>query len=171
MKIKVTYESNNSGGSWWLEDKDWGELEKAGWYVIWSGVYHCHSDFSLMEHEKYAIEKKGEPCKTDKDCKGHRICDSMKEAEDHRYLGALAKACEKEFEGENVKECVNNAMIEFEKITGQDIADEGCNCCGAPHHFDWEVKGKYNYCSGEDCLEYLYPDKKVPKSLREVLEQ
>jgi len=31
----VTYSSNNSGGDWWLEDKDWFALEKAGWKVDW----------------------------------------------------------------------------------------------------------------------------------------
>ncbi len=36
MKIyKVEYSSNNSGGSWWLKDKDWKNLEKAGWEIQW----------------------------------------------------------------------------------------------------------------------------------------
>lgn len=29
--IHVTYTSNNSGGHWWLSDKDWRDLEAAGW--------------------------------------------------------------------------------------------------------------------------------------------
>lgn len=29
------YSSNNSGGSWWLTDDDWQNLEKAGWKVAW----------------------------------------------------------------------------------------------------------------------------------------
>ena len=33
--MKVEYGSNNSGGDWWLEDKDWFALEKAGWKVSW----------------------------------------------------------------------------------------------------------------------------------------
>lgn len=33
--MKVTYTSNNSGGSWWLNDEDWFALEKAGWVVDW----------------------------------------------------------------------------------------------------------------------------------------
>jgi hypothetical protein len=33
--ITVNYSSNNSGGSWWLEDADWKALEKAGWKVEW----------------------------------------------------------------------------------------------------------------------------------------
>ena len=34
--MKVRYRSNNSGGSWWLSDKDWKALEKDGWVVEWS---------------------------------------------------------------------------------------------------------------------------------------
>jgi hypothetical protein len=35
MGCTVEYVSNNSGGSWWLEDKDWENLEAAGWIVDW----------------------------------------------------------------------------------------------------------------------------------------
>lgn len=31
----VQYTSNNSGGGWWLDDKDWKALAKAGWIVEW----------------------------------------------------------------------------------------------------------------------------------------
>ena len=33
--IKVEYDSNNSGGNWWLTDEDWYALENAGWTVRW----------------------------------------------------------------------------------------------------------------------------------------
>ena len=33
--MKVTYDSNNSGGSWWLTDQNWLDLEAAGWKVDW----------------------------------------------------------------------------------------------------------------------------------------
>lgn len=33
--MKVTYSSNNSGGSWWLKDEDWKALEAFGWEVEW----------------------------------------------------------------------------------------------------------------------------------------
>jgi hypothetical protein len=33
--ITVEYSSNNSGGSWWLNDSHWHALEKAGWKVAW----------------------------------------------------------------------------------------------------------------------------------------
>lgn len=71
--------------------------------------------------------------------------------EPDRWLGALATNASKEFA------TVREALGEFERITGQDVADEGCNCCGAPHCFNWEdEKGRYNYCSGQDCLGYMY---------------
>ena len=31
----VEYDSNNSGGNWWLDDNDWKALEAAGWKVDW----------------------------------------------------------------------------------------------------------------------------------------
>lgn len=31
----VEYDSNNSGGNWWLTDKNWRDLEKAEWVVDW----------------------------------------------------------------------------------------------------------------------------------------
>ncbi len=35
--MKVEYDSNNSGGDWWLDDKDWLALSEAGWSVEWYG--------------------------------------------------------------------------------------------------------------------------------------
>ena len=32
----LEYSHNNSGGSWWLKDEDWKNLEKAGWKVQWT---------------------------------------------------------------------------------------------------------------------------------------
>lgn len=31
----IEYDSNNSGGGWWLDDEDWKKLEAAGWEVEW----------------------------------------------------------------------------------------------------------------------------------------
>ncbi len=31
----VEYDSNNSGGRWWLKDQDWLALKQAGWKVRW----------------------------------------------------------------------------------------------------------------------------------------
>ena len=140
----IQYTSNNSGGSWWLKDKDWYALESRGWKVSW------------VKDEK---DKFFRPDK------------------DGRFLGALAKIAQKVFPS------VADAMREFEEVTGQNVSDEGCNCCGAPHTFYWgcalyDKKCKcppksphknYGYVGGEDCLDYLY-SKKRPKSLREATE-
>lgn len=33
--MRVKYDSNNSGGAWWLTDQNWLDLESAGWTVNW----------------------------------------------------------------------------------------------------------------------------------------
>lgn len=50
-------------------------------------------------------------------------------AKDGRWLGALATSASKDFES------IDDAIQEFERITGQDASDEGCGCCGPPHNF------------------------------------
>lgn len=155
--MKVKYSSNNSGGGWWLKDKDWLALEKAGWHVEWGGTYYCNSKYSFNEKP----EGKPEPHANSDDCHGHRKYDSFKELGDERWLGSAAKGASKDFK------TVQEAIKEFEKVTKQDVSDEGCNCCGAPHSFDW---GK-NYASGEDLLEYMYPDKPTTKTKRQLLEE
>ena len=126
MTMKIEYTSNNSGGSWWLKDADWLNLEKAGWAVEWA-----------------------------KDIKS----DYFHADENGRWLGALAKRCSKDFNSPA------DAMREFEKITSQDVSDDGCNCCGAPHEFSWDG----GYASGSDCLQYLFQN--APKTLREAAEK
>lgn len=84
-----------------------------------------------------------------------------KEKKTGRWLGALATTASFNCE------TPGDAMRSFEEVTGQQVSDEGCNCCGAPHSFSW---GDYEYASGEGCLEYLYPNKKL-KSLREFMEE
>jgi len=67
-------------------------------------------------------------------------------------------------------------MKEFETITGQDVSDEGCNCCGAPHEFSWgpaiddslPKESEYGSARGEECLKYMFES--VPGSLREATE-
>lgn len=33
--VRVQYDSNNSGGRWWLKDEDWFNLQEAGWVIHW----------------------------------------------------------------------------------------------------------------------------------------
>ena len=37
VDVHTEYDSNNSGGSWWLSDQNWIDLEQAGWKVEWGG--------------------------------------------------------------------------------------------------------------------------------------
>lgn len=113
--MKVTYDSNNSGGHWWLKDDDWKALEKAGWVVHWKP---------------------------------------------ERWLGALATSAEIECE------TPQEAIRSFEAATGQNAADEGCNCCGAPHAFHWDdYRG---HVSGEECAATLLGLDELP-TYRELL--
>lgn len=80
---------------------------------------------------------------------------------DGRWLGCPAKEASKEFPS------LSDAIRDWEQITGGDASDEGCNCCGPPHSFH---SGK-DYCSGEECLSYLFPGKRAAKTKRELLEE
>lgn len=109
----------------------------------------------LSDEDWYALEKAGWEVAWVKDNKS-----GLYGGKD-RFLGGLAMEASKEFE------TPADAMIEFEEITGQTVSDEGCNCCGAPHTFKWTNKDETHYASGEDCLEYLFPDQ-GKLSLREA---
>lgn len=90
----VEYDSNNSGGSWWLTDEDWHNLEAAGWDVEW------------VKDRPY-WGRNGED----------------------RWLGALATSATRH--GLSMDE----AIAEFEEVTGQGAYEAGCECCGPPHNF------------------------------------
>lgn len=127
--MKVEYSSNNSGGRWWLKDKDWFALEKAGWTVEWR----------MDRKNKYASVDK-----------------------DGRWLGALATGASLECTS------IAEAIRSFEKVTGQNASDEGCNCCGPPHSFS--AAGEY--ASGEECLSHLFADDpEAGMTKREILER
>lgn len=74
------------------------------------------------------------------------------------WMGTLASRARKEFAS------LKEALEEFERITGQNVTDEGCNCCGPPHSFNWDAGG----CSGSDCAEILFGE---APSYRELLER
>jgi hypothetical protein len=109
----------------------------------------------LSDEDWFALEKAGWKVEWAKDMEEGLF---HKKGED-RWLGALAQRASKEFE------TPGQAMREFEKVTGQTVSDEGCSCCGAPHSFSWGEGDKWDYASGEDCLNYMY--KKVPRNLRD----
>lgn len=77
---RIEYQSNNSGGSWWLNDEQWLALERAGWQVEW-----LDKPFAM---------------------------------------GAVR-------EGLSFQE----AVAEWERVTGCSAKERGCDCCCRPHFF------------------------------------
>ena len=62
--------------------------------------------------------------------------------ENGRWLGALATSATKEVADPQ------EAIDEWQSVTGQDPAAEGCNCCGSPHSFEYrDTEGKTHYTS------------------------
>ena len=85
VAMYVEYNTNNSGGRWWLTDEHWLALERAG----------CRN-------------------------------------------GELARGAVRE--GLTLEE----AIAEFESVTGLNASDPGCRCCGRPHNFTaYDRNGKY----------------------------
>jgi len=111
----VEYDSNNSGGRWWLEDKDWKALEKAGWEVRWRKALY---EKALADGDEYAS--------------------LIKSDGNDRWLGALAtKAIRR---GLGLREAVD----EWELVTGLSSTDAGCPCCGSPHSFtEYDANDKW----------------------------
>lgn len=74
----LDYDSNNSGGSWWLKDEDWEALEAKGWNVHWA-----------QKNPNYSLE----------------LLDK-REKTGYRWLGALATGAAKKFDNkeEGLKE-------------------------------------------------------------------
>jgi len=104
-KFNVAYDSNNSGGSWWLKDKDWKDLEEAGWHVHWA---KDRSSDTIFYRE---IKKTG------------------------RWLGALATSACTDIDAKDSNEAKRIAQIKWEGVTGKNGDEEGCSCCGQPHNF------------------------------------
>lgn len=137
----IEYRSNNSGGSWWLQDKDWKALEDVGWEVEWGGLYFCRSKFKSLgpARPKYLAAE----CDDEHGCPGHRAFESYEDAKaagkKARWLNALAK------EAHRYGLTLGAAIKEFERVTSQNASALGCNCCGSPHSFYDKTNNKYYY--------------------------
>lgn len=135
----VEYDSNNSGGRWWLDDEDWRALEDAGWFVNWGGEDFCNSRFG-SRHEGPSVAPNTHEAN---ECPGHRRFQSYAEAlaSGERWLGSLAGDATIEVTSyseplaEEVARVLWTDAIGF-KYTGN---EEGCNCCGQPHYFRAKV--------------------------------
>jgi hypothetical protein len=123
---KVEYSSNNSGGSWWLGEKEWLALEAAGWAVSWRGG-------GLMDTTKAETLEEAK-------------------AKGKGFLGAYATDAHLDVEAETPKEALGVAIKSWEKVTAMQASEDGCNCCGAPHSFSTDDE----YASGEGVLSYIF---------------
>lgn len=120
----IEYESNNSGGSWWLEDEHWRALEAAGWKVLWVSLKEKYAA------KGYERDVDGTPLLvpiSDSSLEGSMV---RKGADgEYRFFGALATHAFRA--GLSLREAVD----EWERATGLDASAEGCECCGRPHVF------------------------------------
>lgn len=116
----VEYDSNNSGGSWWLEDSHWRALEAAGWKVQWA---HLEKKYTAKGYERDAD---GTPLLVPI---GNSSLAHKGEDGEYRWLGALATRAFRVGLG------LREAADEWERITGMDATAAGCACCGQPHTF------------------------------------
>lgn len=135
----IVYNSNNSGGDWWLGDDNWKALEANGWVVHW---YHDPDDPS----HSHSREDVG----TSLGCHSHRYGDPLLQAnsDGDRWLGALAVSAAKETNDPA------GAIEEWERTTGMRAGSVGCNCCGPPHTFEYtDDSGKTTYIAPADVCE------------------
>ncbi|HRH24685.1 MAG TPA: hypothetical protein PK109_03825 [Candidatus Paceibacterota bacterium] len=125
----VEYESNNSWGSWWLEDSHWRALEAAGWKVQWA---HLEKKYTAKGYERDAD---GTPLLVPI---GNSSLARKGEDGEYRWLGALATCAFRVGLG------LCGAADEWKRITGMDITAAGCACCGQPHTFtEYDDAGKF----------------------------
>lgn len=90
----------------------------------------------LTDENWKALERAGWTVKW----KADETRDLFKPGANGRWLGALATECEKVFD------TPQEGVAEWADITGQNPGDEGCNCCGNPHNFDWtDADGETHY--------------------------
>ena len=135
----IVYDTNNSGGSWWLKTADWQALEDAGWIVHW---IHDVDDPSHTHAEDDSYDRKWGSHK-------HKYSDQLVPAvwNGEDFLGGASQSAAKEVANEDEALA---AIGEFERITGQRVSDQGCNCCGPPHSFQlYGDDGEYRYLNIE----------------------
>ena len=112
--MKVNYSSNNSGGYWWLEDKDWYALEKAGWVVEWiknkkrnhwlgalatNATFECETPIEAIK----SFEKATGQSASDRGC---RCC-----GHPHSFSWTNSKGYDDYISGEEISELLNKKRI------------------------------------------------------------
>jgi hypothetical protein len=125
--VVVVYDSNNSGGSWWLTYDNWLALEEAGWNVHWIQP----KGGSSFPGPGRSLETYDNPLQP-----------QTRHDESINWLGCRAESAAKEFE------TPEEGIKEWEKVTGQNAGAYGCSCCGPPHNFEYtDEDGNKHYAS------------------------
>lgn len=133
MSGYVEYDSNNSGGRWWLDDDQWKALEAAGWRVEWKTLENLYDASG-----GHVRDDAGLPVLVPRGQGNSRWGALSSPDADGRWLGALATAATRA--GLPLRE----AVAEWERVTGESSTDAGCACCGQPHSFtERDADGKY----------------------------
>lgn len=124
----VEYDSNNSGGRWWLTDNDWTNLEKAGWVVAWASLQHLYDDSGNHVREDNGLPRLVPRDGTEEGLSSFGIEKDSKGQ--YRYMGALARTA-------YLPDCddIRAAADNFDLVTSCCATDAGCPCCGQPHNF------------------------------------
>jgi hypothetical protein len=125
----VEYDSNNSGGSWWLTDENWYALEKAGWRIKWNRLATISDKDGNMVRGSDGLPLLVDPSDP-------RVNDYNRRTATERWLGALA------MKAYRIGFTLREAVKEWETITGLNSTDAGCPCCGQPHDFYEYEDGK-----------------------------
>ena len=122
----VEYNSNNSGGHWWLDDNQWRALEAAGWKVAWYRLEHLYN-----EEGSHVIDDDGTPKLVPIRQGNYPFGLFVQRGSDgeYRFFGGLAQKAYRS--GATLKD----AVAEWEMITGISSTSDGCPCCGRPHSF------------------------------------
>ena len=107
----LIYDSNNSGGSFWLKTEDYENLENEGWNVFWVQPRDNYFARSVPKDSELLIP--------------------VTRHQGGSYLGVVATGAAKRFDDPN------KGIEEWERITGQDAGSMGCSCCGPPHSFEY----------------------------------
>lgn len=113
---QIEYTSRNSGETWFLDDREWEALARAGWDVE-----------------------------------------------------ASANKAQITISASSAREALTDAIHAWERVTGCQASNPGCDCCGPPHNFSTFSDGSLEYASGDGVAELLTGLEDL--SYREALEQ
>lgn len=140
-KYLIEYSLNNSGGRWWLENKDWDALKKSKWDIAGHGMFIYNNEGN------HVMTAKGLP--------------KLKKINPEYYSYAFKRF-------NSIKEALCEfEKITGADITAEGC---NC-CGTPHSFFWNNDKGDRGYCSGESCSEYLLNEDLTTLTKRQLLER